>query len=149
MSDQVVVFQLGSEEYAVPIEKVYEIIRLGDVRPIPQAPEYVIGLINLRGNSVPVIDLQVRFNVRQKGLAAELRNQQGQVLIVDMHGCTVGLLVEKVTEVRVLDGVLPPPPLVSAPFISGVVNMAERIIMFLTPDRIIEQEELQNIKAAG
>lgn len=146
MAEQVVIFQLGSEEYAVPIEKVHEIIRLGEVRPIPQAPEYLLGLINLRGKSIPVIDLHVRFNIRAKRQDFQATKAQSQGLIVEMHGFIVGLLVEQVLEVRTFDGFDPPPPLVNAPFISGVINLGDRIIMQLIPDKIIEDGELQNIR---
>lgn len=148
MAGQVVIFALGQEEYGMPIEVVREITRLGDVRPIPQAPYYVKGLINLRGQAIPLIDLHVRFGIPAP-TGQPLGNSNSQVnafsLITEVHGDLVGFAVDEVREVRVLDNILPPPPLVTAPFIGGIVNLPDRIIMQLVPDRILENDEVQGL----
>lgn len=151
MAGQVVIFALGQEEYGMPIEVVREITRLGDVRPIPQAPEYVKGLINLRGRAIPLIDLHVRFGIEvpAEREPANQTNQTNQAnafsLITEVHGDLVGFAVDEVREVRVLDNVLPPPPLVTAPFIGGIVNLPDRIIMQLVPERILESDEVEGL----
>ncbi len=147
MAGQVVIFALGREEYGMPIEVVREITRLGEVRPIPQAPDYVQGLINLRGQAIPLIDLHLRFGIPAP--ATEAGKPGGQVnmfaLITEVYGNLVGFAVDEVREVRVLDDVLPPPPLVTAPFIEGIVNLPDRIIMQLIPERILESDEVQGL----
>ncbi|MHB1650856.1 MAG: chemotaxis protein CheW [Desulfitobacteriaceae bacterium] len=150
MAGQVVIFALDQEEYGMPIEVVREITRLGEVRPIPQAPPYVQGLINLRGQAIPLIDMHVRFGLSQKVLGGSANGIEGPVqntfaLITEVYGNLVGFAVDEVREVRVLDNVLPPPPLVTAPFISGIVNLPGRIIMQLSPERILDTEELEGI----
>ncbi|AGA70255.1 chemotaxis signal transduction protein [Desulfitobacterium dichloroeliminans LMG P-21439] len=147
MANQVVIFELGQEEYGMPIEIVREITRLGDIRPIPKAPEYVKGLINLRGSAIPLIDLHVRFGVANKKNAANIAESvvDDFALITEVDGFLVGFAVDQVKEVRIFEDVAPPPPLVTAPFIGGIVNLPDRIIMILIPNKILEQTELQGI----
>lgn len=147
MGIQVVIFELGQEEYGMPIEIVREITRLGDIRPIPKAPGYVKGLINIRGSAIPLIDLHVRFGVERKISSGveEKSSQEDFALITEVNGDLVGFAVDQVREVRVLEDIAPPPPLVTAPFIGGIVNLPDRIIMVLIPDNILGKEEIQGI----
>lgn len=149
MSVQAVIFLLGNEEYGIPIETVREITTLGSVRAVPQAPEYVIGIINLRGQAIPLIDLYARFGI-SKGAADKIReegkaDQEDYALIIEVHGNIVGFVVDQVREVRILDQISPPPALITSPFIGGIVNLPERIIMLLTPEQILEQEEFNSL----
>ncbi|MHB1404957.1 MAG: chemotaxis protein CheW [Desulfitobacteriaceae bacterium] len=148
MASQVVIFALGQEEYGMPIEVVREITRLGDVRPIPQAPSFVRGLINLRGEAIPLIDLHIRFGIDKESGAASADSDDKHnlfALITEVQGSHVGFAVDQVREVRVLEEVVPPPPLVTAPFISGVVNLPDRIIIQLLPERILEDDEIRKL----
>lgn len=149
MASQVVIFALGEEEYGMPIEVVREITRLGDIRPIPQAPSFVRGLINLRGEAIPLIDLHIRFGIPLELNAVDPGSEVKHnlfALITEVQGRHVGFAVDQVREVRVLDNVVPPPPLVTAPFIGGVVNLPDRIIMQLMPERILEDDELRKLQ---
>lgn len=151
MGVQTVIFSLGKEEYGMPIEVVREITRLAEVRPIPEAPAYVQGLINLRGKALPVIDLHTRFGVpapaREELDKPGERTSEGNslALIAEVAGALVGFAVDKVLEVSILDNILPPPPLVTAPFIAGIVNLPNRIIMQLAPEKILDPDELQGL----
>lgn len=149
MAVQVVVFALGHEEYAMPIEVVREITRLGEVRTIPQAPAYVRGLINLRDKAIPVIDLHVRFGISDTDVitdnAATPVEQNTFALITEVHGDYVGFAVDQVREVRILENIVPPPPLVTAPFIGGIVNLPDRIIIQLIPEQILQIDEVQKL----
>lgn len=148
MVGQVVIFALGKEEYGIPIDVVREITRLGDVRSIPQAPPYVKGLINLRNQAIPLIDLHIRF-----GISAEVNQASDDesletnsfALITEVNQTLVGLAVDRVLEVRTLDDVAPPPSLITAPFIGGLVNLPDRIIMLLVPDRVLDSAELRSL----
>ena len=142
MAVQVVIFTLGQEEYAMPIEVVREITRLGEVRTIPQAPAYVCGLINLWGKAIPLIDLHVRFGIDS---SASPENQNTFALITEVHGDYVGFAVDQVREVRILENIVPPPPLVTAPFIGGIVNLPDRIIIQLIPEQILQSNEVQRL----
>ncbi len=145
MAIQVVIFTLGEEEYAIPIEVVREITRLGEVRTIPKAPAYVRGLINLRGKAIPLIDLHVRFGMDMTTTKGSIQTENSLALITEVHGDYVGFAVDQVLEVRILENIVPPPTLVTAPFIGGVVNLPERIIIQLIPDKILESNELQGL----
>lgn len=148
MAVQVVIFTLGQEEYAMPIEVVREITRLAEVRTIPQAPAYVRGLINLRGKAIPLIDLHVRFGINgEKATIAEDATlmENAFALITEVHGNYIGFAVDQVREVRILEDIVPPPPLVTASFIGGIVNLPDRIIIQLIPERILESDEVQGL----
>lgn len=147
MAVQVVVFALGQEEYAMPIEVVREITRLGEVRTIPQAPSYVRGLISLRDKAIPVIDLHVRFGISDVTTdSADTPVEQNTfALITEVHGDYVGFAVDQVREVRILENIVPPPALVTAPFIGGIVNLPDRIIMQLIPEQILQSDEVQKL----
>ena len=149
MTVQVVVFTLGQEEYAIPIEVVREITRLGEVRTIPKAPTYVLGLINIRNMAVPIIDLHLRFGINQTKETTKstdsLESRNTFALITEVHGNQVGFAVDQVREVRILDNIASPPPLVTAPFIGGVVNLPDRIIIQLIPEQILESDEVMGL----
>jgi len=151
MGVQVVIFTLGQEEYTMPIEMVREIIRLGEVRAIPQAPAYVRGLINLRGKSIPIIDLHVRFGINGEKAAAASEDttlmKNTFALITEIHGNQLGFAVDQVREVLILENIVAPPPLVTAPFIGGIVNLPDRIIIQLLPERILDSNEVQGLRS--
>lgn len=92
-SEQLVVFQLATAEYAIPISQVKEIIRYNGATKIPTTPEYMEGIINLRGKVISVVDLSGKFALpTEKGVAK-------QALIIEVAGREVGLVVDEVTEV--------------------------------------------------
>lgn len=138
MGCQAVIFSLGKEEYGLPIEAVQEIIRLTEVHPIPKAPDYIKGLISIRGQALPLIDMHARFGIKSEANCEF-------AIIVEINGNLVGLAVDEVKEVRMLDNVAPPPPLVTAPFIGGIVNLPDRIIIKIFPEKVLDGEELNNL----
>ncbi|KLU60400.1 chemotaxis protein CheW [Peptococcaceae bacterium CEB3] len=146
MGVQTVVFAVGQEEYGLPIEAVHEITRLGEVRPVPEAPPFVLGLINLRGMALPVIDLRVRFGLPVPEAADPGRaSGNALVLVAEIAGDPVGLAVDEVVEVTVLEDISPPPPLIATAFIRGLVNLPNRIIMQLDPGKILAADELREL----
>ena len=147
MAEQVVVFALGQEEYAMPIEVVREITRLEEVRSIPKAPSYVRGLISIRGMTIPLIDLHERFGIDHVTTESSdpQKKQNAFALITEVHGKHLGFAVDQVREVRILENIVPPPPLVTAPFIGGVVNLPDRIIIQLIPEQILESNDVQGL----
>lgn len=150
MGKQVVIFALGQEEYGMPIEVVREITRLEAVRPIPQAPSYVKGLINIRGAAIPLINLRSRFGIPKDDAVGSAEGDASAehklALITEVNGEVVGFAVDEVREVRILDEILPPPQLVTAPFIGGIVNLPDRIILYLIPEKILEKDEIQGLR---
>jgi purine-binding chemotaxis protein CheW len=96
---QLVVFNLGVEEFGVNIMQVQEIIRMPDITRIPRSPEYVKGVINLRGKIIVVMDLDKRFGMNETEMTEESR-----IVVVDINGTIIGLVVDSVSEVIRLKG---------------------------------------------
>jgi purine-binding chemotaxis protein CheW len=143
---QLVVFNLGQEEYGVDILQVQEIKRLTEITRVPNAPVFVEGVINLRGNVIPVIDLHKRFNLT----AAEV-TEESRIVIVNVKDITVGITVDAVSEVITLEetAFAPPPPLVAgieASFIEAIGKLEERLLILLNMDRILGLDEVEVAK---
>ena len=129
MERQLVVFRLASQVYGVDIGSVREILRMQQITHVPHAPEFVEGVINLRGKICPVVDLRKRFGVEVSELTDDSR-----IVLADVHGDYVGMIVDAVTEVLRInsDRVEPMPELVGAGdsgFIEGIANLDERLII--------------------
>ncbi|MCG8450881.1 MAG: chemotaxis protein CheW [Pirellulales bacterium] len=137
---QLVSFQLGHEEYGIIITKVQEIILMGEITRIPQAPSYIKGLINLRSNVIPIVDLRLRFGLDEAEPTDETR-----IMVVNVKDKTVGLIVDAVSEVLRIaeDQVTPPPPAVSGlghEYLTGLVRLGEKLLVMLDIDKIISDE---------
>ena len=145
---QLVIFKLDNEDYGLPISKVQEINRVVAVTRLPQTPDFMEGIINLRGRVIPVVDLRKRFGFRSREHQADTR-----IMVVDLAGQTVGLIVDAVNEVAKIPGecIEPPPPSFEAKFVQGIGKLADRLVIMLDIDRIITTQErilLQNPSAA-
>ena len=140
---QLVTFTLGQEEYGVAINKVREINRLVDITHVPRAPEFVEGLINLRGTVVPIIDLRKRFAIESTG-----DEKSHRIIVVDVHGRTIGVIVDSVSEVLNLaaENIEEVPATISSgvntQFLKGVGKIGDRLMLLLDLDRILSAEEL-------
>jgi purine-binding chemotaxis protein CheW len=137
--DQLVCFRLAHEEYALSIMKVQEIIRVGQITALPNAPVHVSGIINLRGRVLPVIDMRMLFN-----MATSERTEQNRIVVVDIAGKTTGLIVDSVSEVlRVGKSQIEPPPALIADsethYIDGVAKLQDgkRLITLIHADSIL------------
>ncbi|HWJ02334.1 MAG TPA: chemotaxis protein CheW [Verrucomicrobiae bacterium] len=142
MSEQLVVFSINEEEYALPVNRVREITKLNSITPLPDCPSYIKGILNLRGKAIPVFDIHRRLGLR--------RSHCPLALIAEVDGTMLGLAVNSVKEVSVLDNLQPPPPMVTTPFISGIINIPGRIIMLLKLESLIgDEEQIMLGKIAG
>ena len=104
--DQYLTFEIDSEDYGVSISDIKEIISICPITPVPETPEYVEGIINLRGDIIPVINVRKRF-----GKPAKEYDSQTCIVVVEQSIYTIGLIVDGVKEVMYIDSanVLPPP----------------------------------------
>jgi purine-binding chemotaxis protein CheW len=147
-SMQLVSFTLAKELYGVEITKVREIILITDITRIPETPNFLKGLINLRSSVIPVIDLRVRFGLPEGELSDESR-----IVVVQACGKTIGLVVDAVSEVlRVKqENIAPPPPTVAGlgrEYLSGLVKLDQRLLILLDIDKIFDEEEMLAMKGA-
>lgn len=145
---QLVTFRLGNEEFSLDILKVQEIIRHMDLTRVPKTPDFVDGVINLRGRVIPVLDLRKRF-----GLPKDENTNETRIIVVDVDNRTVGLKVDAVSEVLRLpaDTVEPPPAIVTgveSEYIKGVGKLDGRLLILLDVAKILtctERDALGNV----
>lgn len=150
---QLVTFQLGEEYYGIDIMQVNEIQKVQDIRNIPNAPAYVEGIFNLRGQIIPVINLHKRFHLRRASLSEEDKLLSG-FLILNLDGMQLGVVIDKVSRVVTIDRekVQPPPQMISgigAEYIQGVTNEESGYLIILDIRRIFDPKELQQLGAIG
>jgi purine-binding chemotaxis protein CheW len=147
---QIVTFQVGGEEYGLDIRSITEVIRPLKITPLPRMPEFIEGVINLRGVIIPVVDLRKRFS------PGKTDQQLKTVRIMIVRGAVpseagdgkelLGLLVDSVKEVlSILQKDIEPPPAAAtgqnAEFISGMGKVGERLVIFLDITRILSRQE--------
>ena len=134
---QLVVFKLGREDYGISILQVQEIKRIMDITRVPNSPDYIKGVINLRGSVLPVIDLKKRL-----ALPASEDTEDTRIIIVKVEDIVVGLIVDGVSEVTSLssDNVEPPQTVVSgvsAQYLSGVGKQEDNLLILLNLAAIV------------
>jgi len=144
--DQVVVFQLSEQTYGIDIASVYEIIRMEKITRVPRTPDFVEGVINLRGRIIPVIDLCKRFN-----LPDSEKTGSSRIIIVDVDGNTVGMIVDAVSEViRVPVGSIEPPPAmihgIDAAYLKGIAILDSRLIILLNLEKMLYEHEKSELQ---
>lgn len=145
---KLVVFRLGRETYGIDISAVAEIGQMQDITHVPRTPMFVEGIINVRGQVLPVIDLRKRF-----GLQLSEFSRESRIIQVEVGVYKLGLIVDAVTEVLPISGsmVEPPSPVISSidtEFIQGVVKANDRLIILINLEKVLsksEREELTEI----
>jgi purine-binding chemotaxis protein CheW len=134
---QLVVFTLGTEQYALPIQQVHEIIRYSEPRSVASRAHWVRGVISLRGRIVPVYDLAARI-----GLASEL-TEQTKIVIVEVGSETAGVIVDGVEEVlTVEDEQLQEAPGADTTLIEAIAKIDDRLVVLLKPSAILSAPDL-------
>jgi purine-binding chemotaxis protein CheW len=145
---QLVGFVISDEIFGVDILMVQEIIRGAVITPIPNSPDFVEGVINLRGNIIPVIDLRKRLNLYLE----DQSNDKNWVLLLDVDNRITGFVVDRVTQVLKIepDQIEPPPEIVVAglksQYINGVCEIDDDLLILLDFDRILLMEEIKKLK---
>jgi purine-binding chemotaxis protein CheW len=145
LSNQYVTFQLGNETYGISILKLNEIIAYQSCTTIPNVPNFIKGVLNLRGIVVPVIDLRERF-----GMETMVYNQFTVIMILDVSGRIMGLVVDAVSDVITLnkENIKPRPNFstgISTEFISGMGIKDNKFIILLDVDKVLSDEELNMV----
>lgn len=143
---QLVVFQLSTEEYGVPITQIEEIIRIPEITRIPNMPNFIEGLVNLRGRIIPIVDLRRRFKLEEKS-----RNEENRIIIGRIEEQSVGLIVDSVAEVlrASREMIEPIPPTISyidTQYLNGVVKLENRLVILLDLHKILTELEKETLK---
>jgi len=134
---QTVVFRMGEESYGIDIFRVHEIIRMREITPIPRTNTYIRGIINLRGKTIPVVDLSVRLQLDDPEVTDDTR-----IIVVENESRNIGFIVDEVTEVITLqaDQIEDTPALVtdvSTDFVKAVARCDDRLITLLDLDKTL------------
>jgi len=132
-------------EYGIPIIQVQEIINMTRPTRLPQAPDFVEGIINLRGNIIPIIDLKKRFSMGASEITSDTRS-----IVVEVDGQKVGIIVDEVSEVlRLANSEIEPPPAViggiSAEYLTGVGKLGDRLLILLDMNKILNENEKKEL----
>ncbi len=140
---QLVTFSIGEEEFGVNILQVQEIIRTMEITNVPRAPEFVEGVINLRGKVIPIVDMRSRF-----GLDAKEHDKYTRIIVVEFNNIIVGFVVDSVSEVLRIpaNAVQPPPPVVAgmdSDYIDGVGKLDDRLLILLDLDSLLNTDEIE------
>ena len=138
---QHVVFDLDAEAYGVDIGAVREIIRMQDITTVPRTPEFVEGVINLRGKVIPVVDLRKRFGFPESDATKDTR-----IVVVDISGQDIGVVVDSVTEVLRIgaDAVEPPSSVITtadSEYLLGIAKLDTRLIILLDLEQALSTME--------
>lgn len=146
---QLVTFQLGEEQYGIDIMDVKEIVRVQNIRPIPNAPSYVEGIFNLRSEIIPIINLHKRFHLKKLALNEDDELLSG-FIIIDIDGMKLGVIIDKVSRVVTVETekIQPPPQMLSgigAEYIQGVIHQEKGYLIILDIRRLFNPKELQKI----
>ncbi len=146
---QLVTFQLGSESYGIDIMIVDGIVRVEETRSIPNAPNYVDGIFNLRGEIIPIINLHKRFQIRRAELNEEDMLLSG-FIIIKIGGMKLGVIIDKISRVISvdLDSMQLPPQMLSgigAEYIQGVFTRDDGYLILLDIERLFDPRELQQL----
>lgn len=142
---QLVSFSVGEELFAVDILRVQEINRMMALTKVPQSPDGVEGVINLRGRIIPVLDLRVQF-----GFPRAEHNEHTRIVVVEVSGQTVGFVVDSVHEVmRIQSSIVEPNPQMStsidSSFVSGVAKLDDQLLIMIELDNLLSPESLGRV----
>jgi purine-binding chemotaxis protein CheW len=137
---QLVGFRLDNEYYAIAITKIQEIILMKPITRIPQVPDFIEGLINLRGSVIPIVNLRKRF-----GLPTREVDDETRTIVVNIQDKTVGCIVDAVTQVmRINRDQIQPAPLsvlaVSHQYIAGLARLEDRLLIVLDIERLFDEQ---------
>lgn len=143
---KVIVFQLKNEEYGLEVEQVRSIERMQHITRVPRTPDFVKGVINLRGVVTPIIDLRTRFGIEEMSTTDSTR-----IIIVAVGNMEVGLIVDAANDVvDIPNNVIEPPPQVvggiEADYLRGVAKMMKRLLILLNLDKVLNPKEIRELK---
>ncbi len=132
---QLVVFELEEQKYAIPILEIQEIIRMVNITPVPKTDSYLEGVVNLRGNIIPVVNLRKRLGMHDKGHDNETR-----IIVVEFNEENLGVIVDKVLEVgRYSEAEIEPPHVAgkNVEFLRGVIKKDKDLWLLFNLEKLL------------
>lgn len=138
-------FELGNEVYGIGITYVTEIVGIQTITEVPDMPDFVKGVVNLRGQVIPVLDVRLRFNME-----AREYDERTCIIVVNINNVQLGLVVDTVNEVMTIEdeNISPPPKIASAnsaKYIKGMGKVGEDVKILLDGKKLLFEEELTSI----
>lgn len=148
LKDRFLTFEIGGESYGIEIRYVTEIIGLQPITEVPELPNYIRGIINLRGKIIPVMDVRLRFKKTFREY-----NDRTCVVVVDINEISIGLIVDRVSEVLTIaaEEIVPPPELnkTSNKYIEGIGKAGNSVKLLIDCNRLLNEEETESISILG
>lgn len=146
---QLVSFKIGDEEFGVDILSVQEINRMSQITKVPNTPEFIEGVINLRGRIIPVIDLRVKLGMTRKDHGKNTR-----IVVVELKGQTIGFIVDEVSEVlRIPKNITEAPPEMvggmNTDYITSIGKLEDRLLILLDLEKILSTSEYNILETAA
>ncbi len=144
---KVIIFQLNDEEYAVSVQQVGSIERIEPITRVPQTADFVKGVINLRGVVTPIIDLRIRFGLKETEFT-----ESSRIIIVYLDDMEVGLIVDAANDViDIPENAIEPAPevigSVDVDYIDGVAKLDNRLLVLLNLQKVLTKEEITELKS--
>lgn len=139
---QIVIFKLGKEEYGIDIMKVVEIVHLQEIRKVPETPNYIEGIVNLRGDIYPIYNLRTRFNMQD-----EEADEDTKIIIIKGKETDVGFIVDNVSEILNIsqNNIEDAPSIIASrreqEYINGVAKEEGRMIVLLDIDKLVSDSD--------
>lgn len=139
---QIVIFKLGQEEYGIDIMKVVEIVLHQEIRHVPDAPSYIEGIVNLRGDIHPIYNLRKRFNMAQREA-----DENTKIIVIKTTKMNIGFIVDFVSEILSIpeEEIQDAPDIISSKretqYIQGVAKQDNRIIVLLDIDKLVTDQD--------
>lgn len=138
--EKYLIFVLDNESYGISINNIIEIIGIQPITLVPELPDYIKGIINLRGKIIPVMDVRLRFKKEFREY-----NDRTCIIVIDIEGLGIGLIVDRVSEVLVIQeqDIVPPPNLnkITNRFIRGIGKTGKEVKLILDCDKLINDED--------
>ena len=146
---QLVSFKIGDEEFGVDILSVQEINRMSQITKVPNTPDFIEGVINLRGRVIPVIDLRVKLGMPRKD-----HDKNTRIVVVELKGQTIGFIVDEVNEVlRIPKEITEAPPNmvggVNCDYITAIGKLEDRLLILLDLGKILSTSEFNVLETAA
>lgn len=145
MNKQLVVFRVGRGEFGVDILTTKEVVPVREITPVPETPDYVEGVMNLRGSLIPVLDLRKRMRAPEQKVTDKAAAAETRIIISNFDGKPVGVIVDSASEViRVSDDKIEPAPdiiaEIGAGYVDGIVTLSDRVITLIDLHKALSDE---------